>query len=181
MQKLIQSGKKYDIILADPPWTYNDKANAGKRGVIHKYDIMNLMDILKLPVNNIASDNCALFLWCTFPMLQEGLTTIKAWGFNYKTAGFVWIKQNKKKPTPFMGMGNWSRANAEVCLIATKGKPKRISASVRQILESPILTHSEKPPETRDRIVNLLGDLPRIELFARQAAFGWDRWGNQAP
>jgi N6-adenosine-specific RNA methylase IME4 len=170
---------KYQIIYADPPWQYTDRANAGKRGAEHKYSVMTIEDIKALPVKNITADDCILFLWVTFPMIQEGLDTIKAWGFSYRTVGFNWIKRNKKTETWFMGMGNWTRSNSEICLIGVKGRPIRISASVRQIIDTPIECHSKKPDIVRDRIVQLVGDLPRIELFARQKTEGWDVWGNE--
>ncbi len=112
-------------------------------------------------------------------MLAEGLSVINSWGFKYKTMGFLWIKQNKKKDSLFYGMGRWTRGNAEVCLLATKGKPKRDSRAVRQLLFHPIGKHSQKPPEVRDKIVELLGDISRIELFARDRAKDWDAWGNE--
>lgn len=140
---------------------------------------MNIDDICNLPVKNIASENCVLFLWVTFPTLLDSFKVIEAWGFNYKTVAFVWVKHNKKTPTLFWGMGFWTRANAEICLLATKGKPKRISAKVHQVIISPIEEHSKKPNEIRKRIVDLIGDLPRIELFARQKIDGWDVWGNE--
>jgi N6-adenosine-specific RNA methylase IME4 len=172
--------KKYDIIYADPPWKYKDTASAGKRGAVFKYNVMDTGSIKALPVKEITSDNCILFLWVTFPMIQEGLDVIKAWGFTYKTVGFNWIKSNKVAPSLFMGMGRWSRSNGEVCLLATKGKPKRISAKVHSVIHTPIEAHSKKPDCTRDRIVELMGDLPRIELFARQKTPGWDVWGDEA-
>ena len=122
-----------------------------------------------------------LFMWATFPMLREALDVIEAWGFSYKTVAFNWVKQNRNGTGIFMGLGNWTRSNSEICLLATKGKPKRISGSVRSIVLSPLQQHSRKPAEIRDRIVELMGDLPRIELFAREAAPGWDVWGNEAP
>jgi len=170
---------KYDIIYADPAWTYNDKANAGKRGACYKYDLMTHEDICNLPIQNISSENCILFIWVTMPMLAEGLQTIKSWGFKYKTCGFTWIKQNKISDTLFMGMGNWTRSNPELCLIATKGKPKRIDAGIHSVIISHLEGHSKKPDETRERIVKLCGDLPRIELFARQETVGWDCFGNE--
>ena len=97
----------------------------------------------------------------------------------YKTSAFTWVKKNRKSDSLFMGMGRWTRANAEICLLATKGKPKRISASVHSVIISKIQEHSKKPNEARERIVDLCGDLPRIELFARQYADGWDCWGNE--
>lgn len=140
---------------------------------------MNIDDICNLPIKNIANENCVLFLWVTFPTLLDSFKVIKSWGFIYKTVAFVWIKQNKKTPTLFWGMGFWTRANAEICLLATKGKPKRISAKVHQVIISTIEEHSKKPDETRNRIIELIGDVPRIELFARQKTEGWDVWGNE--
>lgn len=172
--------KKYQIIYADPPWSYRDKALAGNRGAGCKYDVMTTEDIAKLPVGGgLAEKDCVLFMWVTMPKLNECFELIKAWGFEYKTVAFTWIKLNKKSGTPFMGMGRWTRANAEVCLLATKGKPTRISAGVHSIVMTPIEEHSKKPQEVRNRIVQLMGDLPRIELFAREKTEGWDVWGNE--
>ena len=170
--------KKYNIILCDPPWSYNDKALAGNRGACCKYTVMNIDDIKYLPIHEIADKNCLLFLWITMPKLNEVFDVIKAWGFEYKTVAFTWVKKYKNGDN-FMGMGRWTRANAELCLLCTKGKPKRISASVRQIIESVPERHSKKPDIVRDKIVELCGDLPRIELFARETADGWDSWGNE--
>lgn len=140
---------------------------------------MPLEDICALPVEDLAAENCALFLWVTFPKLLESFEVIKAWGFEYKTVAFVWIKQTKKSGGWFTGCGYWTRANAEICLFATKGKPVRFSKAVHQLIVSPVEQHSKKPDETRDRIVKLMGDLPRIELFARQKTPSWDIWGNE--
>lgn len=140
---------------------------------------MNINDICQLPVEKITDENCILFLWVTFPCLLEGLKTMKAWGFQYKTCGFTWVKRNRKSDNWFFGLGYWTRANAELCLIGTKGKIKRISKSVSQIIDTHIEEHSKKPEVVRDRIVELVGDLPRIELFARQKVEGWDSWGNE--
>jgi N6-adenosine-specific RNA methylase IME4 len=140
---------------------------------------MSIDDIKNLPVKELADKKSVLFMWVTMPKLNECFDVIKEWGFEYKTVGFTWVKLNKNKPTPFMGMGRWTRANAELCLIAKKGKPSRISASVRSIIETPIERHSKKPNEVRDRIVELMGNLPRVELFAREKADGWDSWGNE--
>ena len=178
--------KKYQIIYADPPWRYNDR---GCRGTMaNHYKGMKLKDICKLTVNKIADTNCVLFIWGTYPMLKEAFQVIDAWGFNYKSIAFQWIKLNKKNGKPFFGLGRWTRGNTECCLLAVKGKPKRISASVFQLIMQPIGRHSAKPPETRERIVKLMGDLPRIELFARppkdrlfedDSYKGWDLWGNE--
>ena len=142
---------------------------------------MSLDDIKALPVGELADKDCALFMWITFPLLREAWDVIESWGFTYKSVAFVWVKQNKKTPSLFWGMGYWTRANAELCIIATKGSPKRQSKSVHQVIISPIEQHSKKPDITRDRIVELMGDVPRIELFARQKTEGWDVWGNEAP
>lgn len=173
--------KKYSIIYADPPWSFKTYSQKGKekKSADCYYNCMKIEDIYNLPVSKIADDNCILFLWVTFPLLLEGLETIKKWGFTYKTCGFNWIKKNKKSDTWFWGLGYWTRSNSEICLLATKGNPKRISASVHQICDARIRKHSQKPNEIRDRIVQLCGDLPRIELFAREQFEGWDVFGNE--
>lgn len=172
--------KKYKIIYADPPWSYKDKALAGNRGAGCKYDVMSIQDICNLPIKTIADTDCALFMWVTMPKLNEVLEVIKAWGFEYKTVAFTWVKKNKKSDSWFWGMGRWTRANAEICLLATKGSPKRISASVHSVVSTPIQRHSQKPIEVRERIVKLMGDIPRIELFAREReSNGWHFWGNE--
>ena len=170
---------KYNIIYADPPWSYRDKASAGNRGACYKYLLMTIDDIKALPVADLAADDCVLFLWVTMPKLNEVFEVIDSWGFNYKTVAFMWVKKNKKADSWFMGMGNWTRSNGEICLLATKGKPKRESASVHSICDARIREHSRKPDEIRDRIIELCGDVPRVELFARQATPGWDVWGNE--
>jgi len=172
--------KKYNIIYADPPWRYNCFSNTGKgRTAASHYNVMRLVDIMELPVKDIAADDCILFMWTTYPLLPEALKVIKDWGFDYKTVAFTWVKKNKKADSWFWGMGSWTRANAEVCLLATKGFPKRLSAGVHSVLDSRIREHSRKPDEARERIVDLMGDLPRIELFAREPTDGWDVWGNE--
>jgi len=171
--------KKYNIIYADPPWSYRDKALAGNRGASCKYPTQSADWLNSLPVKNISNENCVLFLWVTMPKLNECFELIKEWGFEYKTCAFTWVKKNKKSDSWFMGMGRWTRANSEICLLATKGKPKRINAGVRSVVDTPIEKHSKKPDCVRQRIVDLCGDLPRIELFARQKTLGWDCWGNE--
>ena len=174
--------KKYNVIYADPPWSYKvwSKKGMGRSAESH-YSTMSIEDIKALPVRELAAKDCALFLWITFPMLREAWGVMDAWGFQYKSVAFVWIKQNKKQPTLFWGMGYWTRANAELCVVATKGSPKRYSRRVHQVIISPIEEHSKKPDEARKRIVELMGDVPRVELFARQESPGWDVWGNEAP
>lgn len=140
---------------------------------------MTVEDICALPVEALAAENCALFLWATFPQLPEALRVINAWGFHYKSVGFVWLKLNRKSPGWFFGLGYWTRGNAELCLLATRGHPKRKSAGVHQFIISRVEAHSKKPDITRDKILELMGDLPRVELFARQSPEGWDVWGNE--
>ena len=147
------------------------------------YSTMSTKAICNLPVRNIATNDCVLFLWATFPNIKEALTVMSAWGFTYKTAAFVWVKKYRKCNSNFLGMGAYTRANAEVCLLGiskgTKAKQVVKSKSVRQIIESPVEEHSKKPQEARVRIVQLMGDVPRIELFARQKVDGWDCWGDE--
>lgn len=173
--------EKYQIIYADPPWEYKKSVGVkSARGLAKAhYNTMKIEDIKALPIQEIADKDCCLFLWATFPCLQEGLDVIKAWGFRYSSVAFVWVKKNKRTWSNFWGMGNWTRANAEVCLLGLKGKPKRQSAKVHSVIEEHIMQHSKKPEQTRDRIVELCGDLPRVELFAREATEGWDVWGNE--
>ena len=172
--------KKYGIIYADPPWHYRvySKKGAGRSAESH-YPTMTIEEIQALPVSELADKDCALFMWITFPLLKESLSVLSAWGFKFKTIAFVWIKQNRKSDSQFWGMGYWTRTNAEFCVLATKGKPKRMAKNVHQVIVSHIEEHSKKPDEARRRIVRLMGDLPRIELFARQKSAGWDVWGNE--
>tara|TARA_R110002020_G_C15992317_1_gene749440 strand:- start:109 stop:648 length:540 start_codon:yes stop_codon:yes gene_type:complete len=173
--------KKYNIIYADPPWSYKVWSGKGKekKSAENHYKCLDDDDIYKLDVGTLTDDNCVLFLWVTYPLLQEGIRTIKEWGFTYKTCAFSWVKRNKKADSLFWGLGHWTRANNEICLLATKGKPKRVSKKVHQVVIDKIREHSRKPDCVRDRIVELCGDIPRIELFARQKTDGWDVWGNE--
>ena len=181
-QEWLTRMKKYQIIYADPPWNGLGWNNgSGLKSPSRHYKVQDKRWIKSLPVSEIAADNCALFLWVTFPNLSDGLEVIKSWGFNYATCAFTWVKRNKKSDTYFYGCGNYTRANAEICLLGTKGKTQKMrkSRAVPQICDARIGSHSEKPKEIRGRIVQLFGDLPRIELFARQKVDGWDCWGNE--
>ncbi len=169
--------KRYSIIYADPPWRYDQKSLRG--GAEKFYHTMGIDEICALPVSQLAAEDCTLFLWVTFPQLPLAFRVIEAWGFQYKTVGFLWIKQNKKSDGLFFGTGFWTRSNAEVCLLAVRGKPKRKSAAVHQLAISHREQHSQKPAVVREKIVELMGDLPRVELFARQRADGWDAWGDE--
>lgn len=176
----LNTNKKYQVIYADPPWKYKDKALSGNRGAELKYPCLSMSALKRLPVSKLAAKDCTLFLWVTLPFLKECFTIAEAWGFEkYKSLGFVWIKQNKKANTLFWGMGHGTRQNAELCLRFVKGKPKRVDAGVHSVVISKIEKHSKKPGEVRKRIEQLLGDVPRIELFARERIKGWDSWGNE--
>jgi N6-adenosine-specific RNA methylase IME4 len=175
-------GCNYEIISADPCWTYTNKGvgGSGTSGAHLQYPVMGLTEIAALPVNAITAENSVLFLWVTMPLLRQAFTVMDAWGFTYKTNAFTWVKTNKKAASLFWGMGFWTRSNAELCLLGVKGKPKRIAANVHSVIQSPIEAHSRKPSCTLDRIVTLMGDRPRLEMFARgDRCDGWDRFGNE--
>lgn len=174
--------KKYQIIYADPPWNGLGWNNgSGQKCPANHYAVQDIDWIKSLPVHTLSQDTCALFLWVTFPNLIDGIEVIRSWGFQYATCAFTWVKRNRRSDGWFMGCGNYTRANAELCLLGTRGKCQllRKSRSIRQICDASIGRHSEKPAEIRDRIVGLFGDLPRIELFARAVTPGWDVWGNE--
>tara|TARA_R110002020_G_scaffold474946_2_gene708021 strand:- start:179 stop:781 length:603 start_codon:yes stop_codon:yes gene_type:complete len=171
---------KFNIIYADPPWTFKTWSKRGKtRSAENHYECLTLPQIHSLPVVDLAAEDCALFLWATDPLLPQAIDLIGKWGFNYKTIAFNWVKLNKNSKSFFTGMGYWTRANAELCLLGTRGKPSRQSASVKRLVIAPRRQHSRKPEEVADRIVDLMGDLPRIELFARAPRPGWAVWGNE--
>ena len=172
---------KFKCLYIDPPWAYKVYSKKGQgRSAENHYRTMSKENIYSLPVADIADDDCILFLWVTFPCLLEGLETIKRWGFEYKTLGFCWVKRCKKQTDKwFWGLGFWTRANPEICIIATKGHPKRISKGVHTVVDTPIEAHSKKPDEVRKRIVRLVGDSPRAELFAREESPGWYCLGNE--
>ena len=173
---IYNTDKRYSIIYADPAWDYWSGGNKNQN--LH-YQTMTIDDICALPVKDIADESCVLFLWVTFPILQDCFKVIESWGFKYSTAGFVWVKKNRNADTPFIGCGAWTRANSELCLIATKGNVTRLDAGISQVIEAPIEEHSKKPSVTRELITRLVGELPRIELFSRNAVDGWDAWGNE--
>lgn len=175
---IFNTTNKYSIIYADPPWSYNDSGVPG--GAEQHYSTMSIEDIKSLPVSSISEDDSILFIWVTFPLLQEGLDTIKAWGFEYVTLGFNWVKHWKKSMGWFMGLGNYTRSNPEICLIGVRGKKlKRKNMGICSVVDTPVMDHSKKPDIIRKRIVELMGDLPRIELFARKEFKGWDAFGDE--
>lgn len=173
--------RRYNLILIDPPWTYrvHNKDNNGTRNSNFHYNVMTDQDIIKLPIRKIAAPDCALFLWVTNPNLLLLSDIFKSWDFEFKTVAFVWVKTYKSGKV-WCGLGHYSRSGAECCFLATRGHPKVINHSVKQVIIAPYTKHSEKPPEIRDRIVQLYGDLPKIELFARRADDPkWDYMGNE--
>lgn len=186
--------KRYDIIYADPPWRYQDKTCEG--ACAKHYHTMGVDEICALPIANLSAKNCILFMWATYPQMQEALKVIAAWGFKYKTIAFQWVKLNRNvklnnftiatvqdilHKTCFFGLGRWTRGNTECCLLATKGTPHRQNNSVSQLVFAPLTRHSSKPPEVRDRIKILMGGggTRSLELFAREQVEGWDCWGDE--
>ncbi len=177
----------YGVIYADPPWTFATYSKKGKgRSPEAHYDCMSFEAICDLPVADWAADDSILLLWVTDPLLPKGLELIEAWGFTYKTVGFYWAKLNKAASPHaysdrdfFTGMGFWTRANPEQCLLATRGRPKRVAKDVRRLVVAPRREHSRKPDEVYDNIERL-ADGPYLELFARNNRPQWDGWGNQA-
>lgn len=168
---------KYQIIYADPAWKY---WSGGWKNQEQHYTTMDLEEIKQLPVQDISDENCILFLWATFPYLKETIEVMESWGFNYSTVGFVWVKKTKTGKKDFhFGCGSWTRANAEICIIGIKGSIERKDAGISQIIYEPVQEHSKKPDVVRDKIIQLVGNLPRIELFAREKIKGWDSWGNE--
>lgn len=187
----VEAAGGYTVIYADAPWRYTQN---GRGAAENHYRTMSLEEIRALPVARIAAPTSVLFLWGTWPKLLEVQSVIPAWGFEYKTLGFTWIKHYGKSEKPFWGGGSWTRSNEEFCLLAVRGKPRRADTqaarAVHQLVEEWCPEqlraphpgeHSAKPAIVRDRIVQLLGDVPRIELFARERVAGWDAWGLEAP
>jgi N6-adenosine-specific RNA methylase IME4 len=172
-------GKKYAVIYADPPWHFAKYSGIDQsRSAENHYPTMKLDDIKAIPVLAHAAADCTLLLWTTDSHLERALEVIRAWGFTYKTVGFYWAKQNQKSPGWFTGMGFWTRANPEQCLLATRGRPKRLAKDVPKLIVSPRREHSRKPDEAYERIERLV-DGPYLEMFARATRPGWDAWGNQ--
>jgi len=175
--------KQYEVILADPNWNFKTFSDEGKgRSADRHYHTATIDEIAEIPIENISADNCALFMWVTDPVLKSAIALGEYWGYTYKTVAFTWVKQNKVADSFFMGMGYYTRSNPEMCLLFTKGKPlKRLDKGIRQLIVEPVREHSRKPDCVKDRIVKLFGDVPKIELFAREIydAKNWDYWGNE--
>ena len=171
---------KADIILADPPWTFSVwNAEKSDRHVSHKYDLMDVQSICDLPVERIAAADCALFLWATYPNLLDALQVIPSWGFSYRTIAWNWIKANRSGFGHFMGMGYYTRANSEPCLLAVKGTMAVVAHDVLSLIYSPVREHSQKPDEQYEKIERLYPNKIYAELFARRKKEGWLSWGNE--
>jgi len=169
--------KKYQIIYADPPWSY--RGEMMNSSITDHYGVLSIENIKNLPVSKITSENSILFLWVTLPKLNEFMRVVESWEFEYKTTAFVWVKRNRISDSFFMGLGRWTRANPEICILATKGQISRQNKGIRQLQVHKIERHSKKPDIFRDLIVDLIGDLPHIELFAREKTEGWDSIGYE--
>ncbi len=180
LHALIADGRKFAVIYADPPWEFQactGKSTWQQTGARY-YDAQSL-DVLKaLPVKQLAAKDCALFLWAVTAELPAALEVIKAWGFEYITVGFVWVKQNRSGDGLFTGLGAWTRANAELCLLAKRGTPRRMAMDVHQVVMAPVGEHSVKPEEVRARIERLV-DGPYLEMFGRESVPGWTVYGNE--
>lgn len=176
----------YRVIYADPPWSFATYSAKGKgRSPEAHYRCMDFAEIKRIPVADWAAEDCILLLWVTDPLLPRGLELLDAWGFTYKTVGFYWAKLNRRADRSaidersfFTGLGFWTRANVEQCLLATRGKPKRLAKDVRRLVVSPRREHSRKPDEIRSMIERLAAG-PYLEMFARSRCLGWDVWGGE--
>ena len=176
----------YRVIYADPPWTFATYSRKGKgRSAEAHYDCLSIADIEALPVAEWAAKDCVLLMWATDPLLEKAFEVIRAWGFKYKTVGFYWAKLNKSavpgalgERSFFKGLGFWTRANPELCLLATRGHPHRRFANVPKLVVSPRREHSRKPQELYERI-EALCEGPYLEMFARAPRPGWDHWGGE--
>ena len=169
--------KKYDVIYADPAWVYDDKSKSHGGGAESHYKCTSTEEMCKWKIP--ADEDSVCLMWVTFPQLKEGLKLMECWGFRFKTVAFTWVKTNSDG-TIFMGMGRHTRANAEICLLGTKGKGlKRLDAAVYNTQLHKRTKHSHKPDAFRNQIVGLYGNVRRLELFAREKTDGWDVWGDE--
>ena len=176
----------FGAILADPPWHFQTWSLKGRdRSPDQHYQTMRLADIAALDVRSLVRNDSVLFLRTSWPTLFDAKKIIEAWGFEYKTCAFAWIKAHvdqidmfRDDADPSIGGGYWTRANSEVCLLATRGHPRRLNADVRQGIIAPRREHSRKPDGIHDRIERVVAG-PYVELFARETRPGWTCWGNE--
>ena len=179
LEALLSAGKRFGVVYPDPPWAFEVYSGKGKqRSAERHYDTWPLERIKALPVEALAADDCALLLWAVWPELDGAIDVIRAWGFESRTCGFLWVKQNPSGEGLFTGMGYHTRANTEPCLLATRGSPLRLANDVHQVVMAPVGEHSEKPAEVAQRIGRLYPG-PYLELFARKPREGWTTWGNE--
>jgi N6-adenosine-specific RNA methylase IME4 len=187
LRDLITAGNRFPAILADPPWHFRSWTNGRWKGdgkiftpaKAPEYHTMSVDQICGLPVQELAAPDCALFVWGIWCMLPEVLRVINAWGFEYKTNAFTWIKTQRLDPAKVKpGLGYWVRQSSEFCFLATRGRPKRKGRYVIQGIIEPAREHSRKPDCAYDRIEQLI-DGPYLELFARTERPGWTAWGNE--
>ena len=171
---------KYDVILADPPWSFSVwNAKKSPKHVSHHYPEMSALDIQLLPIEDFSAENCALFLWTTWPNLDAGMITIDQWGFTYRTIAWVWVKANKSGMGFFTGMGYYTRSNTEPCLLAVRGTMPVARHDIQALIYSPVREHSRKPDDQYRKIEALYPGMKYLELFARRKRPGWDAWGNE--
>ena len=178
--------KKFGVIVADPPWKFNDKLKySGKviRGVDSMYPTLDTHQIKKLPIGAIADDNCILALWVPSAFLEAGMEVMKCWGFDYRQL-WIWGKTSKNDPAKLaFGMGRLGRNCHEPCLIGIKGKYTKFleNHSQRNLLMAPPLKHSQKPESLQDSLELMFPQWNKLELFARRVRPGWTCIGNECP
>lgn len=171
---------KYDVILADPPWTFEVwNADKSDRHISHKYDLMTTEDICSLGVEDLAAENCVLFMWATFPNVKDAFRVMDAWGFDYRTIAWVWVKAKRGGLGFHFGMGYYTRANAEPCFLAVKGNMPVARHDIQALIYAPVREHSRKPEDQYRKIEALYPGARYLELFARRKREGWDAWGNE--
>jgi len=176
--------KKYQIIYADPPWQmrYVKETKRGYGVYDLPYPTMSDKEIMALPVSKVVADDAILFIWVIDSRIPILLKLMASWGFTYKTVGFVWHKTNLDGIGHNATLGSYTRKSCEFCFIGTRGRQIvkcHTTNQFQQYLPMAKTIHSQKPQVIRDMIVKMCGDLPRIELFARQKVAGWDCWGNE--
>jgi len=180
LHTLIASGFRAGVIAADPPWSFNYYSERADRAVFNHYEMMSFHAIKALPVAKLAADDCALFLWGTWPNMPMWMPVIEAWGFTYSGLAFDWVKLNANGRRLHWGTGYGTRANPEPCLLARRGNLLRLDEGVHSVIMAPVGAHSAKPDEAYRRMERLFGG-PRLELFARKPREGWQTWGNELP
>lgn len=175
----------FDVIVADPPWRYASRDGGGRKtkfgpGAMGHYPTMGTEDICRLEAADCAAPDSLLFLWACWPMLADGMRVIEAWGFEYVTIGFVWVKTDPRGGSVFLGPGFYAKANSEPCLLARRGKTLKPAVDdVSSVIVSPRREHSRKPEAARTRIDRMYPNARKVELFCRESAEGWTAWGNQ--